>query len=140
MENFNPISLQDSDLFPLLVLPKECTRRTLIITIKIWIESPGWIMEISHSLELGGKSISVDANVAALKLEIGLISELNNQKVNLISRVTKTKDGREEKNEKANYTLIFSDENGTLIALYHKKSDAQNPDIFYTKFTVMLEK
>lgn len=123
MANVNPIRKTDNGPNVEYIIPVQHANKNLFISIESSLKdaSDGWLMDLLHSVLLGGKSINPIKTEDPKRLQIGknkTCADLNNSKFRVISRITRVRDGGEDPPPDIKYKITFEVNNDNqFIAL-----------------------
>jgi hypothetical protein len=135
MKNLNPIKVTDPGKYPDYFIPKTLANKILFLKTNTELETPGWKLDLVHSLSLDGDPVNFNADPDINRQELGICSELVKLKLSLVSIASRIRNGGDGNPANVLYTLTFSDEEDNTIESFSVKSDETNPVSFYTKIT-----
>lgn len=144
MANANPIRKTDDGPNVEYTIPAAHANKNLFISIESSLKDDpdGWLIDLLHSVLLGGKSINPIKTDDPKRLQIGkdkTCADLNNSKFRVISRVTRIRDGGEDPHPDIKYKIIFEVNNGnqfiSLDSFNATWDDADDMAKFVSKIT-----
>ena len=112
MANDNPIKKTDDEENVEYTIPAQHANKKLFISIESSLKDApeGWLMDLLHSVLLGGKSINPIKTEDPKRLQIGknkTCADLDKSKFRIISRITRVRDGGEDPPPDIKYKITF---------------------------------
>jgi len=138
MANNNPISITDTGKYPAHVISAMHADKNLFLTTKTsLVDGGGWKLDLQHTVSIAGDSLDFDPDPDIISLDLGKCSDLDNNRLALVSIAARLRDGGDLPAPEVLYEVSFhaDDELIDVFSISSKK----NPITFYTKVTLKLE-
>ena len=129
MPNQNPIQLDSPGKETVYLIDQQFSGTMIFLTIKVELQSTGWLFASAHSIFLSGKDMYLSKTPEPTDLKLDRGQALDNKKISIRSHISRFRAEGSDIPPIVRYTLII-EAGDQLLDEFTKDSDSNNPSDF----------